>query len=252
MADQNRQGRPGRNNELLDAAEELAVGVGRLGYSLLSFGLNLLPAQSRTHMHRAISELSYGFASLPRDFAAIAGAEVERWAADADAAPQATGVAQPHPGAADPAPVRRVPLAPTGEPAAAEPAPTLGAPLAVIPPPPATVVGVGISFIEFDPPGRDVDGEYVVISNGNSVTVELTGWTLRDGQARHSFIFPTFRLAPGAELRVWTKTGANDESNLYWGSRSAIWNNNGDTATLTDAAGAVVSTYSYTGADQGR
>jgi hypothetical protein len=67
-----------RSNALLDTAEDAARGVGRFGYGLLSLGLGLLPRQSREHMHNAVRELSYAFASLPRDFAEVAGNEVER------------------------------------------------------------------------------------------------------------------------------------------------------------------------------
>lgn len=212
-----------RNNELLDSAEELAAGVGRLGYGLLSLGLGLLPPQSRRHMHNAVRELSYAFAELPRSFATIAGEEIERWAVDGEAAPPAEASA-----------VHRMRVS-TGD-DALDTAPS-----------PAAVVGVGITHIEYDPPGRDLDGEYVVVSNTTGAPVDLTGWTLRDGGARHVFVFPPFTLAPDGAVRIWTKAGTNDAANLYWGSRGAIWNNEGDTGTLLDAAGNLVSSYSYEG-----
>jgi large subunit ribosomal protein L20 len=107
--------------------------------------------------------------------------------------------------------------------------------------------GLAISFIEFNPEGRDVDGEYVRLTNGTSSPVDLSGWTLRDSATKHSYTFPAFTLAPGAEVQLWTKQGTDDEANLYWGNRSAIWNNEGDTAFLVDAAGNEVTSYSYEG-----
>lgn len=104
-----------------------------------------------------------------------------------------------------------------------------------------------IAYIEYDPSGNDRHGEYVLLRNRASVPLNLTGWTLSDGNGRHTFIFPTFTLAPGAEVKLWTRTGTNDASNLFWGSRRAIWNNNGDTATLKNAGGAIVARYSYQG-----
>ena len=104
-----------------------------------------------------------------------------------------------------------------------------------------------ITYIEFDPPGSDLDGEYVRIQNNTGRAIELTGWTLHDGADKHVFTFPTFTLATGGEVRIWTKTGASDAANLYWGSRSAIWNNTGDTARLLDAGGKEISRYSYIG-----
>ena len=69
-----------RETGLIGAVEVLATNVGHLGYGLLYLPLQLLPIQTRTHVHNAIRELSYGFASLPRDFAEIASQGIEAWA----------------------------------------------------------------------------------------------------------------------------------------------------------------------------
>ncbi|MEI7773073.1 MAG: lamin tail domain-containing protein, partial [Chloroflexales bacterium] len=111
----------------------------------------------------------------------------------------------------------------------------------------AIATGVDIAHIEHNPPGRDIDGEYVLIWNTNDAPMDLTGWTLSDVSANHTFTFPAFTLGPGAEVKLWTKRGNNDEANLHWNSRKAIWNNNGDTGTLKNTDGAVVSVYTYTG-----
>jgi large subunit ribosomal protein L20 len=107
--------------------------------------------------------------------------------------------------------------------------------------------GLTIAEIEFNPEGRDVAGEYVRIVNGSDAALDLVGFTLHDGQRKHVYTFPAFTLAAGAELQLWTKAGSDDEANLYWGRRSAIWNNEGDTATLRDADGNEVATFSYQG-----
>jgi hypothetical protein len=241
-------------NDLIDTAGSLAADVGRLGYGLLSLGLGLLPRQTRTHMHNAVHELSHAFVRLPGDFAAIAGEAIEEWAAEGErpAAPPAAvpenratapaAAPAPTPAAAPPAEVRRVSRA------AVPAVQTLG----VAPAPPvavaeATVAPVTIAHIEYDPPGRDVDGEYVLLRNTTAAAVDMGGWRLHDGKANHSFVFPAFTLAPGGEVKIWTKRGTNDAGNLFWGERSAIWNNDGDTGTLKDAAGAIVSRLTYAG-----
>lgn len=104
---------------------------------------------------------------------------------------------------------------------------------------------LAITYIEYDPPGDDLQGEYVLIRNTTATAIDLTDWLLRDDGAKHSYRFPAFTIAAGGEVKLWSKSGANDPANLYWGSRRPIWNNTGDTAILTDASGVEVSRYSY-------
>ncbi len=101
-----------------------------------------------------------------------------------------------------------------------------------------------IERVMFNPPGRDVSGEYVVIKNDASLPVDMTGWQLSD-RARHTYKFPPFVCSAGAEVTVWTGTGTDDSRNLHWGRKIAVWNNDGDTALLARADGLVVSRYAY-------
>lgn len=114
-------------------------------------------------------------------------------------------------------------------------------------PPPANVQ---IVFIYYDPPGPDEDGEYVSLNNLGGTNATMTNWTLEDN-ANHVFTFPTFTLASGGSVKVWTGSGNNNGSNLYWGSGTAIWNNTGDTATLRLSNGQVVDTCTYGGGGTG-
>lgn len=110
---------------------------------------------------------------------------------------------------------------------------------------PVSLTGLAITHIEYNPEGSDLQGEFVRIQNGSANTIDLSGWTLRDQENKHTFTFPSFSLEPNAEVAIWTKSGDNDDSNLYWGNRSAIWNNEGDTAVLSDADGNEVTRFSY-------
>jgi large subunit ribosomal protein L20 len=112
---------------------------------------------------------------------------------------------------------------------------------------PRDYTGLAIGHIEFDPPGSDVEGEYVRIVNGTAEAVDMTGWTLRDEGAKHTFTFPAFTLEAGAEVQIWTKSGDDDAANLYWSNNRAIWNNTGDTGVLLDAEGNEITRYSYEG-----
>ena len=48
-----------------------------------------------------------------------------------------------------------------------------------------------------------------------------------------------------AQVTIYTGSGVDTDTKLYWGSKRAIWNNNGDVATLKNAAGETVDSYSY-------
>lgn len=113
--------------------------------------------------------------------------------------------------------------------------------------PAPSTTGLTISHIEYNPPGKDVEGEYVLIANTSGEAIDLTGFTLRDESSKHTYTFPAFSLAAGAEVKVWTRKGDDDAANLFWGSSRAIWNNEGDTAVLSDAAGNEVASRSYQG-----
>jgi hypothetical protein len=103
---------------------------------------------------------------------------------------------------------------------------------------------IRIVYIDYNPPGDDVQGEYVRIDNVDGAFADMTGWMLSD-IANHVFTFPSFTLAPGATVRVWTKAGTDTTTDLYWGRGSAVWNNTGDCAYLRDGDGGLVSEYCY-------
>jgi len=111
--------------------------------------------------------------------------------------------------------------------------------------PPSGSREVRIVTVLFDPVGPEPQGEYVLIENDRATATDLAGWKLQDA-ASHTYTFPAFRLVPGAPVKVWTGTGANDAENLFWGRHQAVWNNTGDIATLRDAAGTEVSRFAYT------
>ena len=103
--------------------------------------------------------------------------------------------------------------------------------------------GLQVAEVQADAPGDDrenLNGEYVVLENAGSEPLDLSGWTLRDA-ADHAYTFPDgFTLAPGTRVTVHTGSGSDTTLDLYWDSGSAIWNNGGDTVTVTDADGTVV------------
>ena len=84
--------------------------------------------------------------------------------------------------------------------------------------------------------------EWVEIKNNGNSAVDMTGWTLEDaGAMPHVYTFPEFSLNAGKSVMVNTSMGTDAATVLYWGKKSSIWNNDGDTATLKNAQGEVVS-----------
>jgi hypothetical protein len=272
--DQSSDTRMARREESRSIANMMMDTVGgatRLGMNLANLPLGLLPNQSRDHMRNAIRELSYAFAQLPRDFATIAEKPIEEWIARADqpaaTPPAATAAhtAAPPVAAAHTAapPVAATSLATPATPTASpptEPAPTPAEPRT---PPPAaeqpqernrgpeahvdksTTGNIEIAFIEYNPIGSDLQGEYVVLRNTSTEAIAMKGWRLVD-DAGNTFVFPNFSLAPAGEVRIWTKKGRNSRNALYWGRSTAAWNNTGDTARLLDTDGNEVARYQYT------
>jgi Lamin Tail Domain len=104
---------------------------------------------------------------------------------------------------------------------------------------------VRIASILFNPDGPDWIGEYVTIRNDTATSVDLGGWSLAD-RAGHAYAVPGgTSLEPGHELRIWTGPGTNSTTDLFMGRRAAIWNNTGDTASLSNPVGAIIATYAY-------
>jgi hypothetical protein len=100
-----------------------------------------------------------------------------------------------------------------------------------------------------NPAGADVAGEYVMVYNEGNVSVDLQGWTIRD-LAKHTFRFPAFSLAGGQTVRVWTRKGAADSENLYWGRNASVWNNVADSVILSDATGREINRLSYVASER--
>lgn len=99
-----------------------------------------------------------------------------------------------------------------------------------------------------DAPGNDhrnPNGEYAVLTNDSDHAIDIAGWMLCDA-ARHCFRFPTdAAVRARGTVVLFTGIGPSDGERFFMGSRSAVWNNDGDTATLHDAAGRLVAGHVY-------
>ncbi|PSQ11962.1 endonuclease [Halobacteriales archaeon QS_5_70_15] len=101
--------------------------------------------------------------------------------------------------------------------------------------------------IAADAPGNDnenLDGEHVVLENAAEESLDLSGWTVTD-EAGHTYTFGDVTLDPGERVTLYTGSGSDNATSVYWGRSSAVWNNGGDTVTVRDAGGDVVAERSY-------
>ncbi len=107
---------------------------------------------------------------------------------------------------------------------------------------------VRITYIFYDGlVPRSESDEYVEITNLGDQSQDLAGWVLTDISEGHpSFTFPSYILAPGKSIRVYT-----NEYHSEWGGFSfeygrAIWSNSEpDVAALYNSQGKEVSRKSY-------
>ena len=87
----------------------------------------------------------------------------------------------------------------------------------------------------------DITTEAVIIRNlGN--TLNLSGWTLSDGDG-NTFVFPDERrLFSNASLTINTRSGQNTPVVLHWGLDQAVFGELGDVIVLADEDGEVQAT----------
>jgi hypothetical protein len=91
-----------------------------------------------------------------------------------------------------------------------------------------------------------LNGEYVELRNDTAQRMDLSDWQLRDQTGRHRYTFPPGTIVlPGAVIRVRSGQGTDTETDLYWNRRAPVWNNEGDTAYLVDAAGTLIHSQKY-------
>jgi hypothetical protein len=106
---------------------------------------------------------------------------------------------------------------------------------------------VVVAQIHEDAAGNDNDNlndEYVVFENQGSAAADMTGWEVTD-EVGKTYTFSSFTLDAGATVTLHTGAGTDTETDVYWDYGSAVWNNGGDTVSVYDDSGALVTSASY-------
>jgi beta-lactamase superfamily II metal-dependent hydrolase len=86
----------------------------------------------------------------------------------------------------------------------------------------------------------NLEEEWVKITNKESSPVSLKGWKIEDKGSKHTYTFHTCTLDSQATVILYTGTGKDKGTEIYWGSGSPVWNNDGDTAYLYNDSGKLV------------
>ena len=96
-----------------------------------------------------------------------------------------------------------------------------------------------MSVPKYNLTGNKSTDEYFTLKNSCSYQIDMGGWTATD-DANHVYTFPSFNLASNGDVTIVTGSGANNQTKLYWGRGSAVWNNGGDTLYLNASNGTSV------------
>jgi competence protein ComEC len=111
----------------------------------------------------------------------------------------------------------------------------------------SSVAGLRLDVVA-DAPGNDhehLNGEFAIIENGGTQVLNIGRWRLCDLRSR-CFEFPPGSSIPaGEQVRVYTGYGSSDGFSFFMNNSRAVWNNDGDEATLYDERGRMVLRYVY-------
>ena len=111
----------------------------------------------------------------------------------------------------------------------------------------SSVPGLRIDVVA-DAPGNDhehLNGEFAIIENGGTRLLNIGQWRFCDLRSR-CFEFPPGSSIPvGEQVRVYTGYGSADGFSFFMNNSRAVWNNDGDEATLYDERGRIVLRYVY-------
>ncbi|MBI2658837.1 lamin tail domain-containing protein [Candidatus Woesearchaeota archaeon] len=100
-----------------------------------------------------------------------------------------------------------------------------------------------MDVLKYNLTGINPSDEYFTLKNSCPYSIDMTNWTAKDNASNpHVYTFPSFNFAGNGEVTIITGSGTNTQTTLYWGSGSAVWNNNGDTLYLVTSNGTSVLT----------
>ncbi|MCG2718669.1 MAG: lamin tail domain-containing protein [Nanoarchaeota archaeon] len=89
----------------------------------------------------------------------------------------------------------------------------------------------------------NLNDEFVVFRNICRVSIDLTGWTIED--SGEMYIFPEFTIGPEASVKIYSGSGEDSISDLYWNSEIAIWDDDGGSLYLRNPNGNLIIKHNF-------
>ncbi|AKU15971.1 lamin tail domain-containing protein [Luteipulveratus mongoliensis] len=106
--------------------------------------------------------------------------------------------------------------------------------------------------VETKIPGTDpttntyLNRETIALTNTSTTKAyNLKGYVIYDRGNHFRYTFPSLTLRPRATVTLHTGKGSISITNVYWNKTGYVWNNDGDTATLNNAAGHAIESCVY-------
>jgi hypothetical protein len=93
--------------------------------------------------------------------------------------------------------------------------------------------GLCITSLDYNPKSGGSLNESISIKNLGSSAVDIEGWRILNDKSE-KYDIPKFSLNANSTVKVWTKVGTDDSSNLYMDLDMEFWNNSTDCAYLRD------------------
>ena len=88
----------------------------------------------------------------------------------------------------------------------------------------------------------NLNDKYFTLQNTGDEAVDLSGWRVENGHGG-AFWFPSgITLALDATITIYSGSGTNTTTRLYWHAAEPMWNS-GDLAFLLNASGKIVIHY---------
>jgi endonuclease YncB( thermonuclease family) len=106
---------------------------------------------------------------------------------------------------------------------------------------------IAILEFHFDAKGDDnlnLNDEFVVFKNICNFSFDLTNWTIKD-KSNNTFVFPKFVFNPNSKFTLYSGSGLNSNTEFFWNSKKAIWDNKGDILYLRDNEGYLILKHAY-------